>query len=251
MTLIKTDNEIAKLREQGKVLGTILQQVAARVRPGITTAELNEQVEKLIVAAGGRPAFKGYGSPVPFPAGLCASVNEEIVHGIPGKRALVRGDIISLDIGMEKDGLYTDTAITVPVGEVTIATQRLLNITAEALTAGIAACVAGNTIGDIGAAVQAIVKRDKMSVVRDLVGHGVGHAVHEEPSVPNQGRSGQGMLLEPGMVLAVEPMVALGRGEIDYLDDDWTIVTADGSLSAHFEHTIAITNGQPIIITAP
>ncbi|MFW0837634.1 MAG: type I methionyl aminopeptidase [Candidatus Komeilibacteria bacterium] len=250
MSLLKTSQEIKELRIIGRELGMILKQVANSVKPGITTAALNEMAEELIEQAGGRPCFKGYGEPYSFPAGLCVSLNEEIVHGIPGDRQVQEGDLVSLDIGMERNGLYTDMATTVAVGQVGQVERELMAVTAHALQLGIAQCRAGNTLGDIGHAIQSYVEKHGFGVVRDLVGHGVGHAVHEAPAVPNYGQAGKGQVLQVGMVLALEPMVTVGSYEIAYGDDDWTIKTADDSLSAHYEHTIAITEKGPIIITA-
>lgn len=249
MSLIKTDAEIKQLREDGKVLAFVLKQVKTMVKPGITTGELNVKTEKLIAEAGGKPSFKGYGEPTPFPAGLCVSINEEIVHGIPGDRVIKEGDIVSMDVGMARRGLFTDMATTVAVGNVPKQTKQLLKVTNKALEIGIKQCKIGNTLGDIGAAIQAYVEKNGFNVVRDLVGHGVGHAVHESPSVPNFGRVGAGEKLQEGMVLALEPMVTVGDYNIDYRKDDWTIKTKDNSLSAHFEHTVAITKKGPLIIT--
>ena len=249
MSLIKTEAEIRQLREDGKVLASVLKQVKVMVRPDITTQELNAKAEELIAEAGGKPSFKGFGEPTPFPAGLCVSINEEIVHGIPGERKLQKGDIVSLDIGMERKGLFTDMATTVAVGSVPKKTKQLLKITQKSLEIGIKECKVGNTLGDIGSAIQEYVEKKGFNVVRDLVGHGVGHDVHESPSIPNFGKAGMGQVLEEGMVLALEPMVTVGDYNIDYKEDNWTIKTADDSLSAHFEHTVAVTKKGPVIIT--
>lgn len=249
MSLIKTEQEIKQLREDGKVLASVLKYVKNMVKPGITTAELNTKAEELIMTAGGKPSFKGYGEPTPFPAGLCVSINEQVVHGIPGDRIIQKGDIVSLDIGMERQGLFTDMATTVAVGIISKQTKKLLKVTKKALDKGIEQCHQGNTLGDIGQAIQSYAEKNGFGVVRDLVGHGVGHAVHEYPSVPNFGRAGKGDKLQVGMVLALEPMLTIGSYDIDYCEDDWTIKTIDNSLSAHFEHTIAITKQGPIIIT--
>jgi methionyl aminopeptidase len=222
------------------------------VRPGISTWELNEFAEAAIVAVGGRPAFKGVGDDPAnlFPAGLCTSVNDVVVHGIPSKKEILRdGDIIGLDIGMEYRGRYTDTAITVPVGKVSPEVQNLLDVAEHALAAGIAQAVAGNTTGDIGSAIQQYVERHGFSVVRDLVGHGVGYTVHEDPQVPNYGRAGSGTKLVAGMVLAIEPMVNAGKYAVSFDEDGWTILTADGSKSAHFEHTIVVGKRKVEILT--
>jgi len=249
MSLIKTEQEIKQLREDGKVLAAVLKFVKNMVKPGISTGELNEKAEELIIAAGGKPSFKGYGEPTPFPAGLCVSINEEIVHGIPGDRVLEDGDIVSLDIGMDRNGLFTDMAITVAVGDIPKKTKDLMKVTRKSLELGIKQCKVGNTLGDIGYAIQSYAEKHGFGVVRDLVGHGVGHAVHESPAVPNYGRKGSGQKLEAGMVLALEPMITIGDYNIDYKEDNWTIKTYDNSLSAHYEHTVAITKKGPIIIT--
>ncbi|MFH1667898.1 MAG: type I methionyl aminopeptidase [Candidatus Komeilibacteria bacterium] len=250
MSLIKTKEEIEQLRADGKILAHILKQTLKSVKVGITTGELNDLAERLIMEAGGEPSFKGYGQPTPFPAGLCVSINEEIVHGIPGARIIKEGDIVSLDIGMKKNGLYTDMAYTIPVGKIDHQTKKLLKVTAKALDLAIKNCVVGKTLGDIGYAIQTYVEKHGFGVVRDLVGHGVGHAVHEEPAVPNFGQPNTGEILKAGMVLAFEPMVTIGDYEIDYRDDGWTIKTVDNSLSAHFEHSVAITDKGPLILTA-
>ncbi len=249
MSLIKTDEEIEQLRLDGKILAQILKQTLKKVKAGVTTGELNELAEKLVYDAGGEPSFKGYGEPVPFPAGLCTSVNEEIVHGIPGAKIIKEGDIVSLDIGMKKNGLYTDMAYTVAVGRIDHKTKTLLKVTAKALDIAIKNCVIGNTLGDIGYAIQTYVEKHGFGVVRDLVGHGVGHAVHEAPAIPNFGTPNSGEKLQAGMVLAFEPMVTMGNYEVDYCDDEWTIKTRDNSLSAHFEHSVAITGKGPLILT--
>jgi len=250
MSLIKTSEEIGKLRVGGRELAIVLKKVAGLVQPGITTGELNQVAEELIAEIGGVPSFKGYGEPIPFPTGLCTSINEQIVHGIPSQRVLQSGDIISLDIGMEKDGLFTDMALTVPVGKISKEAKKLLKVTNRALVIGMKQCRVNNTLGDIGWAIQQYVEKNGFQVVRDLVGHGVGHAVHEEPTVPNFGVRSRGMKLEPGMVLALEPMVTIGDYNIEYEDDNWTIRTRDHSLSGHFEHTVAITSKGPIVITS-
>lgn len=249
MSLIKTEAEIKQLRIDGRILAGILKQVADVVRVGVTTGELNELAEKLIDETGGDPSFKGFGKLNPFPAGLCTSINEEIVHGIPSDRKLKDGDIVSLDIGMERNGLFTDTSTTVAVGKISKRTKQLIKVTQKALELGIKQCRVGNTLGDIGQAIQSYVEKHGFGVVRDLVGHGVGHGVHEDPVIPNFGAKGAGMRLKEGMVLALEPMVTIGDYNIDHQEDNWTIKTADDSLSAHFEHTVAITKKGPIIIT--
>jgi methionyl aminopeptidase len=232
----------------GEILAGAHEVVRAAVRPGVSTLELDELAESFIRShAGAEPAFKGlYG----FPASICASINEEIVHGIPSrKRVLNDGDIVSIDIGVKFEGFYTDSANTVPVGEVTAGTQRLLEVTERALHAGIAAAQPGLHLGDIGAAIEQVVVRAGYSVVRELVGHGIGTGPHEEPQVPNYGKPKRGMKLVPGLTIAIEPMVNVGGAATRTLSDEWTVITADRSLSAHFEHTVAITLDGPRILT--
>jgi methionyl aminopeptidase len=250
--MIKTKDEIGKIREGGKILHGILRAAAAMVKPGISTAELNDFAEKEIIKAGGRPSFKNYGEKDnPFPAGLCTSINEVVVHGIPSKKEILKeGDIVGLDIGMEYKGLYTDTAITVPVGKVNKEVEKLLDVTQKALQAGIDQARPGNRVGDIGAAIEAHANKTKLGVIRDLVGHGVGYGVHEDPLIPNFGRPHTGKELKEGMVLAIEPMFTLGGYRLVFDEGDgWTISTADGKYSAHFEHTIAITKDKAEILT--
>ncbi len=247
---LKTPQEIELIRENGKMLSQILRDVAAAVRPGISTWELNEMAEAKIAAVGGKPSFKGYGEDIQFPTGLITSVNDAVVHGIPSADEFLKeGDIVSLDIGMEYKGLFTDMAITVGVGEISEEAVELIRVTKKSLAAAIAVAQVGNTIGDIGAAVQRIVEPAGFSVVRDLVGHGVGHGVHEDPLVPNYGKAGTGLKLVAGMVLAIEPMVTVGSHKLYIDDDQWTFRTADESLAAHFEHTVAITDKGPRILT--
>ncbi len=247
----KTQEEIDKIKEGGKILNRILLQTAELVRPGVSTWELNTFAEQEIFKAGGKPSFKGYGNKGHlFPAGLCTSVNSVVVHGVPSKeRILKEGDIIGLDIGMEYKGLFTDTAITVPVGKISEKAQNLLSLTKKALAIGIAEAKIGNKVGDIGAAVQKVADDNKLGIIRDLVGHGVGHAVHEEPQVPNYGKKGTGPELTEGLVIAIEPMFTLGTDDIFIEDDGWTVTTKDESLAAHFEHTIVITKSGPEILT--
>ncbi len=249
---VKTPAEIELLRESGKRLGRVLRAVGEAVRPGIMTQELDTIAEEMIRAGGDIPSFKGYqpyGADEPFPASICISVNDEIVHGIPGNRVLQEGDIVGLDLGLTHKGMITDAAISVPVGNISVRLQKLLSRTEEALMAGIAAARGGAHTGDIGAAVEAVAKKEKYGVIRELAGHGVGYHVHEDPYVPNYGKKGEGTLLKPGMILAIEPMFTLGKRYIETLEDGYTIVTQDGSLAAHFEHTILITEGKPEILT--
>jgi methionyl aminopeptidase len=245
---LKSERELEIMAEGGRILGATHGVLRDAVKPGVSTAELDRLAEQFIRShKGATPAFKGlYG----FPGSICASINEEIVHGIPSKkRVLHEGDIISLDVGVGLRGLFTDAAITVPVGKIDETSQRLLDVTQESLEAGIAAALAGNQVGDIGAAVQGVVEAAGFSVVRELVGHGVGTAMHEEPQVPNYGKPHRGAKLNPGLTIAIEPMVNVGGHAVKTLADKWTIVAADGSRSAHFEHTIAITEHGPRVLT--
>ncbi len=236
-------------------MGRILDDLAKMCRPGISTWEIDSAAEKMIIEVGGRPAFKGYKnrpSDNPFPSTICASINEELVHGIAKKdRILKNGDIFSIDIGMEWSGLYTDTAVTVAIGKIPAKTRELMRITQESLERAIEVIKPGNTVADIGKAVEDYVKsQGKYGIVRDLVGHGVGHAVHEEPRIPNYyDRNLDYIVLKPGMVVAVEPMISLGGWRVNTASDGWTIVMSDGSLSAHFEHTVIITKSGNIVAT--
>lgn len=234
------------MREAGRIVAGALREVEKAIRPGITTRELDQIAEDYIRRHGATPAFKGlYG----FPASICTSINNEVVHGIPGLRTLENGNIISIDIGTEINGYFGDAAKTFPVGTVSDEALRLLKVTEESLMAGIAMAVAGNRLTDISHAVQSYVESHGFSVVRDYVGHGIGSKMHEDPQVPNFGPPGRGPRLEPGITLAIEPMVNAGSYEVMTLADRWTVVTKDGSLSAHFEHTIAITDAEPEILT--
>jgi methionyl aminopeptidase len=244
---IKSREEIALMREAGRIVCEILDELEKAVAPGVTTWELDALSEKLIYQKGARPAFKGYHG---FPACLCASVNDEVVHGIPSKRRKLReGDLMKLDFGVVYRGFFGDSARTVPVGKVSSEAQALVVATRQALHKGIQAMVAGNRLGDIGHAVQSHVEARGFSVVRLFSGQGIGRRLHEAPDVPNYGQPGSGMKLRPGMVLAVEPMVNQGTYEVELLDDDWTAVTLDNKLSAHFEHTVLITEGGPEVLT--
>jgi methionyl aminopeptidase len=246
---LKSQREIERMAAGGAILAATLSLLAERTVPGITTGELDAVADAFIRShPGAVPAFKGlYG----FPGSVCLSVNQEIVHGIPSrKRTLREGDLLSIDVGVKFEGLYTDAAVTVPVGTVGPDSARLLQVTRDALAAGIAAAHLGNHIGDIGQAVFGVVSAAGMTVARDLVGHGVGLAPHEEPQVPNQGKAQRGPKLVTGLTIAIEPMVNLGVADTRTLDDEWTVVTADGKRSAHFEHTIAITESGPRILTA-
>lgn len=248
MIQLKSPREIELMSQGGKILGQTIQRLRSAVRPGISTAELDGVAEEFIRShEGATPAFKGlYG----FPGSICTSINDEIVHGIPSKKRVLReGDIISIDVGVGYRGFFTDSAVTVAVGNVDPKTERLLAVTVQALEAGIASARIGNHIGDIGAAVQAVVESAGFSVVRDLVGHGIGVEFHEEPQVPNYGKPKRREKLVPGLTLAIEPMVNVGGPATRTLPDRWTIVTADGSRSAHFEHTVAITENGPRVLT--
>jgi methionyl aminopeptidase len=245
---IKSAREIEIMAEGGRILGATVAMLEREVRPGISTADLDALAESFIRSHdGAMPAFKGlYG----FPGSVCTSINNEIVHGIPSRRRVLReGDIVSIDVGVGYRGYFTDSAVTVPVGQVDSEAERLLAVTQSSLAAGIAAARAGAHIGDIGAAVQAVVERAGFSVVRDLVGHGIGAEFHEEPQVPNYGKPKRGVKLVPGLTLAIEPMVNAGGPATRTLPDKWTIVTVDGSRSAHFEHTVAITENGPRVLT--
>jgi methionyl aminopeptidase len=242
----KSPSEIERMRVANVLVADVLAELAALVKPGVTTAELDTAAEKMVRAAGAEPAFKGYRG---YPATLCASVNEQVVHGIPSSRALLEGDIISLDMGVKLNGFYGDSAITVPVGRVSEDVQRLLRVTQEALERAIAEVRVGGRVSDIGHAVQEYVERSGFSVVREFVGHGIGASLHEEPQIANYGEPGRGPRLAEGMVLAIEPMVNMGRAAVKVLADGWTAVTRDGSLSAHFEHTVAVTKSGPLVLT--
>lgn len=248
---VKTREEIEVIAEGGKILHEILYAAAELVKPGISTWALNKFAEDAIYSRGGRPSFKGYGAKKnPFPAGLCTSINSQVVHGIPSVDVLLKpGDIISLDIGMEYQGLYTDTAITVGVGTISPLAQKLMDTTQNALAAAIAEVRDGAFIGDLGYIMQKIAEDAGFNVVRDLVGHGVGYDVHEEPAIPCFGKRGQGEKLKTGMVIAIEPMLTAGEFYLIQEDDGWTLSTRDESLAAHFEHTVAITKNGARILT--
>jgi methionyl aminopeptidase len=255
----KSADDIKNIVESGKLMGEILEQLAALCRPGISTFEIDKEAEKLIRKAGGRPAFKGYKTHVsdrPFPATICASINYELVHGIPKKSTILKdGDIFSIDIGMQwpnrKDGVYTDTALTVIIGNVPSKTNKLITVTKEALERGIKAALPGNTIASVGKAVESYIRsQGHYGVVRDLVGHGVGHAIHEDPFVPNYyDKNLESIKFEPGMVVAIEPMISLGDWRIETMSDGWTIKMSDNSICAHFEHTVIITETGNIVAT--
>lgn len=239
------------MRAAGRVNAQALAAVRGLVHPGVTTAELNAAAEEVIRKHGGEPVFKGYPGPYPYPATITVSVNEELVHGIPGKRKLMEGDIVSIDCGTLLDGFVGDSAFTMGVGEISPIAQRLLDVTEEALHKGIAMMRAGNRVGDVSHAVQEYVEAQGYFLTREYTGHGVGREMHEGPQVPNYGTPGRGMLLRPGLTIALEPMVLVGTAKTRVLADQWTVVSADGSLTAHFEHSVAVTRGEPLILTLP
>jgi methionyl aminopeptidase len=240
--------ELEQMREAGRLVGEVLTELAAAVAPGISTADLDALAEKRIRQAGATPAFKGYHG---YPATICASVNDEVIHGIPsGRRVLNEGDVISIDVGASLNGYFGDSAVTLPVGLISEKAATLLRVTEESLYKAIETARPGNRVSDIGHAVQKHVEAYGFSVVREFVGHGIGQKMHEEPQVPNYGQPGHGPRLTEGMVLAIEPMVNAGSPAVKVLADGWTAVTRDGSLSAHFEHTVAVTAGEPWILTA-
>jgi len=244
--IIKSNQEIAAMRQAGRILATVLETLKSQVRPGMKTKELDIITTRELERLGAKPSFKGYRG---FPANLCVSVNDEIVHGIPGERVLEEGDIVSLDLGAIFMGFHGDAAVTVGVGEISLTARQLMEVTEGALKAGIAAARAEARLGDISAAIQSYAESRGYSVVREYTGHGIGREMHEEPQIPNFGLPGTGPVLERGMTLALEPMVNVGDWRTRLGDNHWTVLTADGSLSAHFEHTIAITDGEPEVLT--
>ena len=246
MIVRRSRAELETMREAGRVTARALRSVGDAVAPGVTTAELDEVAVAVIEAAGGKAAFLGYHG---FPATICASRNQQVVHGIPGRTRLAEGDVISIDVGAIVDGYVGDSARTFRVGTVSDEARRLLDVTEKSLFAGIDRCRPGSRLQDIGAAVQSVAEGAGFSIVREYVGHGIGRNMHEEPQVPNYGIAGKGPTLLSGMVLAIEPMVNAGGAAVRQLDDGWTVVTADGTLSAHFEHTVAITDDGPWILT--
>jgi methionyl aminopeptidase len=253
MITLKTPQETAKMREAGRIVAEILAACRAAVRPGVTTGELDRIAADILKRHGATSNFRGYGVPVlpPFPGVICTSVNEQVVHGIPGRRRLKEGEILSIDAGAIVEGWHADAAVTVPVGQVSPQAAKLISVTEDALRRAIDAAVVGKRLGDIGAAVQRFVESQGFSVVRNYVGHGIGRAMHEEPQVPNYGAPERGLQIKEGLCIAIEPMVNVGGTETRTLPDQWTVVTADGSLSAHFEHTLWCTVGGPVVLTAP
>ena len=249
MIQLKSQREIEIMAQGGKILAETVKLMERSVKPGMTTAELDRIAEDFIRShPGAKPSFKGLYN---FPASICSSINNEIVHGIPSKkRVLSEGDLVSIDVGVQFEGYHTDSATTVPVGHVNEESRLLLDVTRRALDAGVAVAKAGNHLGDIGAAIQSVVEAAGFSVVRDLVGHGIGTGFHEEPQVPNYGKPNRGIRLAPGLTIAIEPMVNVGKPGIRTMPDKWTVVTVDGKRSAHFEHTVAITENGPRVLTA-
>jgi methionyl aminopeptidase len=245
---LKSAREIGLMRTAGHVLSDVVEHLRGFVKPGLSTLEIDADVESFIAARGAKPAFKGYRG---FPATVCISINEEVVHGIPSAhRRIQEGDIVGLDLGCIVDGYYADCAFTLAIGDVPPKVQQLLDVTRESLDQAIQECRPGRRLSDVSHAVQVHVERHGFSVVRAFVGHGIGRALHEDPQVPNFGDPGRGPQLRPGMVLAIEPMVTMGSWEVKVLDDGWTAVTRDGSLAAHFEHTIAVTDTEPEVLTS-
>ena len=250
MIYLKSESEIEKLRTAARLVSQTLAVVAKEIRPGVETGALDRIAEEFIVKNDARPAFKGYGSKQnPFPATLCISVNEEVVHGIPGSRTLNEGDIVSIDCGVEKEGYFGDHAYTFMVGECSDLDKKLLKVTLESLYMGIEKSIHGNKTGDIGHAIQSHCEVEGFGVVRDLVGHGIGKSMHEDPSIPNYGKPGRGERLRSGMTLAIEPMITRGTWKVKTLADKWTIVTADGSKAAHFEHDVVVREGKAEILS--
>ncbi|MFW5713399.1 MAG: type I methionyl aminopeptidase [Brevefilum sp.] len=246
---IKSPYEIKIMREAGRINAEALSAAVALVKPGVTTGELNEAFEAVHKQYDVFSPFKDYPGPYPYPGSICTSVNDELVHGIPNDRKLVEGDIISIDCGTVYQGFVGDMSVTVPVGKVNAETERLINVTKQALDIAISKLVPGNTIGDIGYAVQTFVEENGFHITRTYTGHGVGRKMHEGPQVPNYGKPGRGMKLREGMTIALEPMVLVGTGSTRVKDDEWTVASADGSLTAHFEHTVAVTANGPEILT--
>jgi methionyl aminopeptidase len=249
--VIKSSQELATLREAGRINARALEAVRQLVRPGVTTAELDAAAEDVIRKHGATPTFKGYPGPYPYPASICVSINEQLVHGIPGKRKLQSGDIVSVDCGSTFEGFVGDSAFTIGVGEISSQAKRLIEVTEQALYEGIRHMRAGNRVGDVSAAIQAFVEGAGFYVTREYTGHGVGRQMHEGPQVPNYGIAGRGQTLRQGMTIALEPMVLVGTTQTRVLPDQWTVVSADGSLTAHWEHSVAITEGEALILTLP
>jgi methionyl aminopeptidase len=248
--IIKSDDEIAIMRQAGRIVATTMQKLVAELRPGLVVKDLDKIVRREFEKEGVIPTFLGYAHP-PYPATLCVSVNDEIVHGIPGKRVLREGDVVSLDLGCTYKGFVGDHAVTVIVGEGDEVSRKLVDVTKTALDVGIQQLRVGNRLGQVSHAIQDYIESQGFGVVREYCGHGVGRAMHEEPQIPNYGSPDQGPVLKKGMVVAIEPMVTVGDWKTRQLEDKWTVATADGSLAAHFEHTIAVTDGDPVVLTTP
>jgi methionyl aminopeptidase len=246
MILLKSKSDLEKMKKAGEILARVMNKVRESVRVGMSTIEIDNLAQELIKQEKATPAFLGYRG---YPAAICTSINEGVVHGIPGPRVILEGDILSLDLGVKFEGFFSDIAITVGMGRIDPKAKKLIEVTRESLNQGLKAAQAGNRLGDISSAVQKYVEKNGFSVVRQFVGHGIGASLHEEPEVPNFGMAARGELLRPGMVLAIEPMVNMGTWECEVLEDGWTAVTGDKKLSAHFEHTVAITEGAPEILT--
>ena len=248
---IKRTSEIERMRAAGGILAAILEVLRAELRPGVTTADLDAIAERMIRDAGAVPSFLGYGSNPPFPGSICASINDEVVHGIPSTaRRLADGDIVTIDIGCIVDGWHADCARTWAIGPVSPQVSELIDATRRGMEAGIAAALPGNRLGDVGHAIETVAAAGGYGIVRHFVGHGIGQSMHEEPQVPNYGRPGTGLLIEAGMCFAIEPMFTLGGDEVFVADDNWTVRTVDGSLAAHFENTVAVTDDGPRLLTA-
>jgi methionyl aminopeptidase len=247
--VVKSKSELSLMREAGKVNAQALKAISEAIKPGVSTHELDAIAEEIIRKHGGEPVFKGYPGPYPYPAAITASINDELVHGIPGKRTLQNGDIISIDCGTLLGGFVADSAFTIGVGEISPLAARLIEVTEKALFEGIRKMRSGNHTGDISAAIQKYVEGQGFQVTKEYTGHGVGRHMHEGPQVPNYGLPGRGMVLRPGITIALEPMVLVGTSQTRVQPDRWTVVSADGSLTAHFEHTIAVTEGEPWILT--
>ena len=247
--VIKDKNELDLMREAGRLNARALAAVREIIHPGVTTADLDAVAEEVITKNGAVPIFKGYPGPYPYPGTLTVSINEELVHGIPGKRKLKEGDIVSIDCGTKLDGFVGDSAFTIGVGEISPDAQKLLDTTEQSLYEGISKMWAGNRVGDVASAIQQFVEQRGYHLTRVYTGHGVGRKMHEGPQVPNYGTPGRGLVLHPGMTIAIEPMVLVGTDKTRVLPDKWTVVSADGSLTAHYEHTVAVTEGEPIILT--
>ena len=246
MVILKQPDEIVKARASNRIVAEALSVLRSKIKPGVTTRELDRIAEGIVEKRGAKPAFKGYRG---YPFSLCTSVNEEVVHGMPSNRVLVEGDIVGLDFGVYYQGLYGDAAVTLPVGRISEKAAKLMQVTEQSLYAAIEQATDGNRLGDISAAVQETVESGGYSVVRDFVGHGIGKSLHEDPQIPNFGKKGRGIELKKGMILAIEPMVNAGKYKVKILADGWTVVTEDGSLSAHFEHSVAITEDGPEILS--